>query len=280
MNSGVPTYDQLFNPLLTSMQQLGGSATIQEIEQQVADTLQLTEDQINDIHKGNTTKLSYRLAWTRNYLKRYGLLENSSRGVWSLTKQGFETKSVDEEKVKQTVRSLDKTETYIDETNTLEEDTKFEDTWKGTLIDKLQHMDPTAFERLCQRVLRESGFVEVEVTGRSGDGGIDGHGIIKLNHLIDYPILFQCKRYKGSVPSKEIRDFRGAMAGRTDKGIFLTTGNFTRDAKNEARRDGVSTINLIDGDALAELMKELKLGVNIELVEQIELNEKWFEDFE
>lgn len=149
--------------------------------------------------------------------------------------------------------------------------------WQERLLDTLTAMDPGAFERLCQRMLWESGFIEVEVTGRSGDGGIDGYGIIRMGGLISFPVLFQCKRYRGNVAASVVRDFRGAMQGRSDKGLLITTGGFTRDAKAEATRDGAPPIDLIDGALLAEKLKELGLGVTTEMVEQVTVDAAFFE---
>ena len=128
------------------------------------------------------------------------------------------------------------------------------------------------------RLLRESGFVQVEVTGRSGDGGIDGKGIIKLQNVLSYHVVFQCKRYKESVGAGAIRDFRGAMIGRADKGLFITTGAFTRDAIKEATRDGASPIDLIDGEDLVDMLKQLRLGVEVRMVEEVDVNTAWFEN--
>lgn len=139
-----------------------------------------------------------------------------------------------------------------------------------------QKVDPAAFERLVKRLLRESGFVHVEVTGRSGDGGIDGKGIARLSGLLSFHVNFQCKRYQGTVSASHIRDFRGAMVGRADKGLFITTGTFTRDAIREATRDGAPPIDLIDGDQLADKLKELKLGIKTEVVEKVAIDESWF----
>ena len=151
--------------------------------------------------------------------------------------------------------------------------------WRDDLLDTLQNMPPDAFERLCQRLLRESGFIEVEVTGRSGDGGIDGYGIIRLAGMISFPVLFQCKRYSGNVGPNVVRDFRGAMAGRAEKGVILTTGGFTRDAQREATRDGATPIDLIDGQLLMDKMKELKLGMHTKMVEVVQVDKSWFASF-
>lgn len=151
--------------------------------------------------------------------------------------------------------------------------------WKVELIRILvEKLSPTAFERLIQRFLREKGFAQVEVTGRTGDGGIDGKGIARINGILSFHIVFQCKKYQGGVSAGHIRDFRGAMVGRTDKGLFITTGYFTRDAIKEATREGAPTIDLIDGEKLAEKLKELALGVKIELIERVTIDETWFEN--
>src|SRR5216683_3152405 len=139
----------------------------------------------------------------------------------------------------------------------------------------LRALSSNAFERLAQRLLREAGFLRVEVTGRSGDEGIDGIGVLRVN-LLSFHVLFQCKRYQGSVGAGAIRDFRGAMVGRSDKGLLITTGTFTPDAKREATRDGAPAIDLIDGDQLCDLLKQLKLGVNTELVESMSVDSDWF----
>ncbi len=148
--------------------------------------------------------------------------------------------------------------------------------WRETLMATLLEMQPDAFERLCQRVLRESGFIQVEVTGRSGDGGIDGHGLVRIAGLISFPVIFQCKRYRNTISSSVVRDFRGAMVGRAEKGLIITTGRFTQDAKQEATRDGAPPIDLIDGDLLIDKLKDLKLGVATRQVEVVEVNTEWF----
>ena len=155
---------------------------------------------------------------------------------------------------------------------------KSEMSWRDELLNALLKMDPSAFERLVQRLLRESGFIQVEVTGQSGDGGIDGKGIMRLGGLLSFHVIFQCKRYKGSVTVSQVRDFRGAMVGRADKGLLITTGNFTKDAVREATRDGAPAIDLIDGDLLIDKLKELELGVQTKKieVEQITIDENWF----
>ncbi|MGB0274417.1 MAG: restriction endonuclease [Flavobacteriaceae bacterium] len=278
-------HDDLFNPTLKAIKELGGSASVSEMEEEVAQLLNLAEDAINEIHRESTTKLTYRLAWARNYLKRYGLLENSSRGVWALTEKGQKTDEVDQEKVKKYVVSKDREERNKKATKSSDEP-KLEDVteeieefaWQDKLIQTIREIESNQFERLCQRLLRELGFVNVEVTGRTNDGGIDGKGIYKIGSVLSFHVVFQAKRYQGSVSSSTIRDFRGAMSGRADKGLILTTGSFTREAKKEATRDGAIPIDLIDGNEFAERLKELKIGVEIELVEEVKIKTDFFKN--
>jgi len=149
--------------------------------------------------------------------------------------------------------------------------------YRDHLLAAIQALPFAGFERLCQRLLREAGFQQVAVTGRTGDNGIDGHGILELNAFVTFKVLFQCKRYKGSVGTPQIRDFRGAMEGRADKGIILTTGTFTQDAKREARRDGARPIELVDGDKLVDMFEKLELGLKPRTV--FEVDDAFFEEF-
>ena len=139
-------------------------------------------------------------------------------------------------------------------------------------------MTPDAFERLTQRLLRESGFVQVEVTGKSGDGGIDGKGIARVNDLLSFHVIFQCKRYQGSVGAGAVRDFRGAMVGRADKGLFLTTGTFSSSAVKEAKRDGAPPIDLVDGNDLILKLRDLGLGVKKTHIERVTVDADWFDN--
>ena len=282
-----PTYDRLMNPLLQAMRELGGSGSTDEIYQRVAENLKLREDVLSVLHDpetSNQTEVQYRLAWSRTYLKKFGFLETPQRGLWSLTKKAETISAVDTKEVQRFVRELNRKEKSAkpsvkpgDEIEAESEKPEEAKAWRYYLHSILtKTLSPAAFERLIQRVLRESGFIQVEVTGRSGDGGIDGKGIARIHGFMSFHVVFQCKRWQGVVGSADIRDFRGAMVGRADKGLFITTGSFSRDALKEAVRDGAPPIDLIDGDQLAEKLKELKLGVITELVENVSVNEDWF----
>lgn len=273
----IPTYDRLFNPLLQALRELGGSASIAEQEDSVASLLNLSDEDIAEVHRGNRTKLSYRLAWARNYLKRAGLLENSARGVWALTGKGKVIERVDPAKINREVKALD----AVASEQQKGEQTDVSPTelrWEDDALEAIKQISPKAFETLCQRVLRESGFIQVEVTGRSGDGGIDGRGVVRVGGLLSFHVIFQCKRYKDTVSASTVRDFRGAMVGRADKGLIITTGTFTRDARSEAQRDGAPPLDLIDGDNLVQKLKDLRLGIETipRVIEEVHVNKEWF----
>lgn len=273
-------------PTIHALQILGGSGTTEEIYDKVAHLLNLSDEVLNILH-GSTSQsaVEYRLGWSRTYLKKYGLLQNSARGVWSLVSTSIDIDRLDAKEIVKFVRESDKSKTTrpapLDETDETDEtvgsvETLEEIAWHQKLHKILLSLDPSAFERLAQRLLRESGFIQVQVTGKSGDGGIDGVGIARISGFLSFHVLFQCKRYQGSITAGQIRDFRGAMQGRTDKGLFITTGTFTRDAIKEATRDGAPPIDLIDGEQLVQRLKELCLGVKITMIESVEVDANWF----
>lgn len=276
----VPTFDQMMNPVIQALKTLGGSGTIEEINTRACEIAELSDEQLEVLHdpeKGGQTEVEYRLAWTRTYLKKYGVLENSSRGVWALTAKGRELERVNPKTVRRSVQAQNKKTQAAPKVVDAEEPDA-ETAWRHELLETLLEMDAAAFERLAQRLLREVGFIQVEVTGRSGDGGVDGKGIMRLGGLLGFHVIFQCKRYRGSVSAGHVRDFRGAMVGRADKGLLITTGNFTKDAVREATRDGAPAIDLIDGDLLLDKLKELGLGVETKQiqVEQVTIDRGWF----
>jgi restriction system protein len=259
----LPHRNELMRPTVEAIRALGGSASVEEIVERVISLLGIPDELASQPYvskrgrRDPRTQLEYDLAWARTYLKQLGILENSERGVWALTGKELQTDLVAPQAAAGKIALAIDWQERID-----------------TLL--LETLSPAAFERLIQRVLRETGFVQVEVTGRTGDGGIDGRGIAKINGILSFRVVFQCKRCRGGVGAREIRDFRGAMQGRADKGLFVTTGHFTRDALKEATRDGAIAIDIVDGERLAEKLKELRLGIKIELTESVTVDEEWF----
>ena len=292
----IPTRLDLMYPTLVAVRDLGGSATKSELLEKVPEVAEVTDEQLAVVFPADYTRLQgkskvlFEISWAFSCLKTIGALENSQRGVWSITQKGLDYLDMDEaegamkrdhssvarEKMKaQAEQQLQPVE--HDEGRPEDQDDEGE-YWKDKLLGALQSMDPSAFERLSMRLVREAGFRNVEVLGKSSDGGIDGVGVYKVS-LVSFPTYFQCKRYAGSVPSSAVRDFRGAMSGRGEKGILMTTGTFTREAKAEAVRDGAPPVDLIDGDELCDLLLEYEIGVRVRVrtVKDITVDQGFFE---
>lgn len=276
---------------LNALRGIGGSGTIQELDEAVIEQEGVTEaEQAILMPNDHRVKLNYYLAWARTYLKRGGAIENSSRGVWALTETGEQLHSetdmqkiYDKIQLEERERARERKQSKSDQTEAEpvviegfpESENSTAQTWQDELLETLSNMEPSAFERLSQRLLREAGFIKVEVRGKTGDGGIDGVGVLRVN-LVSFQIYFQCKKWKSSVGAKDIRDFRGALQGRADKGLFITTGTFTSQASEEATRDGAIAIDLIDGQRLCELLKIYELGVHTEMIERVCISSEWF----
>ncbi|HET6403851.1 MAG TPA: restriction endonuclease [Candidatus Thermoplasmatota archaeon] len=277
----LPTVRSLIEPTFRALKSLGGSATNAELDEQVIREMALPEEITNIPHRRrpNQSEVEYRLKWARTRLSGAGYIESSGRGIWILTKKGAETAQISAAQVSREYRasigrgpavSTDEEE----EDEPAEEEVRGEE-WRSDIVRVLHELHPAAFERLCMRLLRESGFEQVEVTGGAGDGGIDGRGVIRIGGLLTFPVIFQCKRYANPVGPKIVRDFRGAMVGRADRGLIITTSRFTRDAKVEASRDGAPPIDLVDGDLLAEKLRDLGLG--LKRTETWQVDEPFFE---
>ena len=276
----VPPFTDLMKPTLDALKALGGSGSVQEINDKMIEQLQIS-DEVANIPLGENrsgTLLQNRLSWARSFLKDAGFLENPRYGFWAIM-PGKQDTNIDPLQIRKQYR--DKFPRQQGKSKKVPETTEpdiEDESWHSELFSLLAEIHPSAFERLAQRLLRACGFVEVEVTGKSGDGGIDGIGIAKVNDLMSFHVIFQCKRQKNAITAGDIRSFRGAMAGRTDKGLFITTSNFTRDALKEATRDGVPPIDLIDGEQLMEKLKEFRLGIEVETVEKVSINKNWYQN--
>lgn len=277
-----------FGPLLDALRALGGSATPEEATDKVAELCKVPECEQNELMESGQPRFKNQVAWARFYMKREGLLDSSRRGVWRLTEKGqathltyVEAQDIFRRQIKIDAaarKDKQRDRPLATEIDTPEEvDLSAAADYRDHLLATIQALPFEGFERLCQRLLREAGFQQVTVTGRTGDNGIDGHGILELNAFVTFKVLFQCKRYKGSVGTPQIRDFRGAMEGRADKGIILTTGTFTQEARREARRDGARPIELVDGDKLIDMFEKLELGLRPKRV--FEVDDGFFEEF-
>ena len=259
-----------FGPLLDALRSLGGSGTPDEVVERIAEDLKLPDEIQNEVIPSGGSRFRNQVAWARFYLVQEGLLDSSKRGVWSLTERGrAATLTYDQarEVFRKWVRIFqerrsEKVPEPAEVPEVAPEDVGPAPTdYRTTLIELLRALPAAGFERLCQRLLREAGFTHVVVTGQSGDGGIDGHGTLQINPLVSFKVLFQCKKYSKSVSPEHVRGFQGAMSGRADKGIILTTGTFTAQARREATRDGAPPVELIDGEKLVDMFQSLEFGL-------------------
>jgi restriction system protein len=278
-----------FAPLLQALKDLGGSAAPREALERIAEIEKVPESLRNEILSSGQERFYNQVHWARQYLVWEGLIDSGKRGVWTLTPKGLQTqldaKSAREiflEQVRKRAVIRKPSVAAVDSTpdsNDKPEDTPQadEDASLESFLRVLKSLSPYGFERLSMRLLREAGFERVSVTGRSNDGGIDGVGVLQLNDLVSFNVVFQCKKWEGSVPPKEIRDLRGAMAGRAEKGIFLTTSSFTSNARAEAERPGAAPIELVDGEKLFEMFKRYELGLKPRTVFDIDV--AFFEQF-
>lgn len=288
-----PTYTELIVPTYEALKQLGGSGTNNEIYESVIANLHLSNEVLDEPHLGsiNQSEVEYQLAWARTYLKNYGIIVNSARSVWSITSEYASGLTVSAKEIVAFTVQRNAKKREMAKNNEIQDnqlgkpqddiqnndEVEFPDEvkpWRQQLANVLQNMDPYGFERLSQRLLRECGFTQVAVTKKSGDGGIDGIGKLKINGIVSFNVAFQCKRYKGLVSSGDIRDFRGSLTTDIEKGIFITTGSFSKAAKDEATTPGKKQIDLIDGDEFISKLAEYSIGVKE--VKTYEIDEDFF----
>ena len=283
-------FTRWMGPLLDSLSELGGSARPREASDRIAAALKLPEEQLNATTKTGQDRFYNQVAWARQYLVWEGLLDGSKRGVWTLTATGSQTSLSDEQsralflkwvQLHQEARRAAQDESAqlgaVSKSDTASVPIPEDEVEEAQLLSVLRALSPSGFERVCQRLLRESGFESVTVTGRSHDGGIDGVGVLQLNPFVRMKALFQCKRYKGTLSRAEVGDFRNAMLGRAEKGIFITTGRFSKEAVTEASRDGAPPVELVDGETLVELFERVGLGVKPRTVFDVDYS--FFEQF-
>jgi restriction system protein len=285
-----PGFVRYIGPVIAALAELGGSGRPQEVRAAIAESLSLSDDeQQARIPSGVQSRFENQVHWARFYLAKGGYIEASQHGVWTLSDKARALGEVSPAQSRDIYRDVraqlvsargsEHAETHPSdepETPSVEaEDVLLR--YRDAALSRLRDLSAAGFERFSQRLLRESGFQEVTVTGRSGDGGIDGIGILQVNPLVSFKVLFQCKKYVGSVSPSQVRDFRGAMTGRADKGIIITTGSFTSEARKEAVREGAPSIELVDGDKLVDMLENLELGLR--RIQTFELDPLFFDDF-
>lgn len=270
-------------PVHEALKNNGGAGSSSEIIEQVLEALDISDKDLNETTSNGQSRIRNQIQWSRFYLFKAGLIDNSERGIWRLTDEGM-SKELNEnvvlnifKQVQDGAKAAKKKKVTKTKTTDFEETTTEDEEHATELIEIIKNTTPEGFERLCKRLLTEIGIHDIRITGGAGDQGIDGVGTVKLNDVVSLNIVFQCKRYKEIVVPHHIRDFRGAMQGRGEKGLVLTTGRFTKEAKVEANRDGVPPIELIDGDRLVSLFEKHRLG--LKPVTTFEIDMDFFKNF-
>ena len=274
-----PSYKHFFEPTLKALDILGGSGSNEEIYKKVLEITNLSKDVVEEMHTFTMSEVEYKLMWARTYLKNFGAIESSKQGVWALTVKGallLKSGKINTKEI--TLFTNKKHGKVVPEVDTEDVPAEERKNWREQIADILFNMDAYAFEKLAQRLLRECGFSEVRVTKKSGDGGIDGTGKLRIQGIFSFNVAFQCKRYKGKVGAPEIRDFRGSLDQNIEKGVLITTGSFTQDAKEEASSPGKRVIDLMDGEELINKLAEY--GIGLHEVKSYEIDEDFFNSLE
>lgn len=277
-----PEFLKYIKPVLTTLQANGGAGNSSNVIEQIIESLGITDEELEEATSNGQSRIRNQIQWARFYLFKAGLIDNAQRGIWRLTNEGLEKTPTDDD-VYSLFKGVQESVKKSPATTPKKIELKFEDTVTEDeehsigLLNLIQNLPAGGFEKLCKRLLTEIGINDITITGGSGDQGIDGKGIVKLNDVVSLNIVFQCKRYKETVSPHHVRDFRGAMQGRGEKGLIITTGRFTKEAKNEANRDGVTPIELIDGDRLVELFEKHHLGLKPVIV--FEIDYEFFKGF-
>ncbi|OHD54574.1 MAG: hypothetical protein A2Y33_03470 [Spirochaetes bacterium GWF1_51_8] len=290
VNKG-PDFIKYFPAIVEVLRELGGSGNPREIYDSIIDRFQISEEELDKKNKKGESNYRNKVAWAKFYLSKGGFVDSSKRGVWALTEKG-NNENITENKVYEIFKEIhtqflpnnaenkepDKLENVqIEKKIEKKIEEEEEKGHRKKLLSTIQELSPSGFEKLCQRLLRESGFTQVTVTGQKGDQGIDGFGMLEINPLLSIKVYFQSKKYTKTVGPDKIRDFQGAIGGKSEKGIFITTGRFTKEAKVAAVRDGAIPIELIDGDRLVERFEQLELGLKPKTV--YEINYSFFDEF-
>lgn len=273
--------------LLDALRKLGGSAEARETYDLIADAVKLPIEERERRNKSGNVRFQNQVQWARQYLVWAGLIDGSRRGIWTLTPEGAKTHLTEEQsrqivqrwvKIQYEAREPKLKQTEIIPTVQGEIEVRTpEEAEEHELLEVLQSLSADGFERLCKRLLHEYGLERVVVTGKSHDGGLDGTGILRLNPFVTMKVLFQCKKIRSSVSRAQVGDFRNAVLGRAEKGIFITTGWFSPDAEKEANRDGVIPIEMVDGERLVELFEAKQLGLRRK--EVFEVDHSFFDQF-
>jgi restriction system protein len=285
----IPSYQDAMTPMLRVLAD-GNPKHIRELTEIITNGFNLTDEEREQrLPSGQDTYVGNRIGWARTYLYKTRLIERTGvRGEYKITSRGLEALANNPNRVddnvlrrfpefsewlnskRPTVAEAPVSE-IIDPDKTPEE--SLEDSYQSLrlelsneILEKVKLCSPAFFERLVVELLVKMGYGGTrqdagQAIGRSGDGGIDG--IIKEDRLGLDVIYLQAKRWENTVSRPEIQKFAGALQGRrARKGVFITTSDFSREAREFAAAIDNKLI-LIDGEELAEYMIDFNVGVSI-----------------
>ena len=305
----IPDYQTLMRPVL---EVLAGSDVIsmRDLTEQVATNLGLTEEERRETITSGMSLIANRVHWSVTYLFKAKAVERPQRGHVRITQRGRDLLSGGGEIRNATLEQFPEYRAFYDKYRSgkrgrttapttaevvapapVEEDESPDDliaraesdartVLAAELLEKVRGIDPTAFEALVLKLLGAMGYGGLGQhlhTGQSGDGGIDG--IITEDKLGLDRIYLQAKRYGegNAVTSEQIRGFLGALMGKGDRGVFLTTSTFTKGAR-EAVNGVPARVVLVDGEQLVDLMIEHGVGVEpVRVATLHRINEDFFE---
>ena len=283
----IPKSRELMLPTLQAVVTLGGSGTNREISEQVISDKGYSDDLVAVTYGNNDRSILLdRLYWARSHCKLGGVLDSPQRGLYLVTELGRSLAELPEADAITKLREIDR-KTRQDRrraprANPLEnEDDEPPDdedeSWKAGLLERLHQLSPEAFERFTLYLLRTFGM-ELRRQGGPGDEGIDGIGIAPLTDVLTTTVAVQAKRYEPSrtVGREVVALFQSdATAAGAEHGVLVTTGRFSEQARTAAL-GRTPTIELIDGDRLAELCLQQEAGIALTPT----VSSAWFERFE
>ena len=276
-----------FGPVLNALRELGGSGSPSEVSSLIAKNEKVPEEVLNETLKSGNSRFYNQACWARQYLAWEGYIDSSIRGIWKLSKSGQDKKIPNDEardiflkwvKINALKKDNNKTEILnateeIDDKE-INDDSPISADYKNQVLDYLRKMSPVNFERFCLYLLRVNNFENLRLTGGSHDDGIDGIATLRINPFVTFRVLFQAKRYneKNNIARAQIGDFRNAMIGRADKGIFITTSKFTQEAIKEANREGAPQVELVDSDQLIKMIELSNVGLKPVITYEVDHN--------
>ncbi len=258
----LPKQSDIEIPLLRTLAEMGGRGVPRDIYPRVRQFFpSVTDADVAETLVSGGNKWANRIQWVRQHLISRGEVESAGHGVWAITEKGRARLGAVEKE-----RSAPAPATSFNLEELAEE---YSAAFHDKVLQKLQDLTPQQFERFANALLEAYGFSEMHVTGKAGDGGIDGSGKLRVG-LATMDVAFQCKRWQGMVGRPEIDKFRGAISGEFQQGIFFTTSDFSGPARDASIKKGAVPIVLLNGDSIVRLMVEKGLGVKRRPVEIFE----------